>query len=165
MTKRLILIRHAKSSWDAPVEDHARTLNKRGRASATAIGTWLLDRGYIPDAIYTSDAARTVETTDRIVASLGTAPQVTRVPAMYHGSPEQLLAVLRGASADTVALVAHNPGIAFFAEGIVAEAPDHHRFFDYPTGATLVCDIPDTTWADTQMRSAQVVDFVVPRDL
>ena len=39
MTKRLILIRHAKSSWDDPFgDDHARILNTRGQASAAAIG-------------------------------------------------------------------------------------------------------------------------------
>ena len=39
---RLILIRHAKSSWDDSFQDdHAHILNKRGRDAARAIGTWL----------------------------------------------------------------------------------------------------------------------------
>ena len=52
MTCRLILIRHAKSSWDDPMaDDHARVLNGRGRASAAAIGGWLAAKSYLPDVV------------------------------------------------------------------------------------------------------------------
>ncbi|MCF2872918.1 histidine phosphatase family protein [Octadecabacter sp. G9-8] len=165
MTKRLILIRHAKSSWDAPFDDHARTLNDKGRTGATAVGDWLRANTYLPDEIYSSDAARTRETTDVIVTALGTAPTIVLKANMYHGQPAALMGVLQQAKGDTVALVAHNPGIAFFAEQIVAQPPDHRRFFDYPTCATLVCDFPINDWAEAVSRSGQVVDFVVPKDL
>ncbi|MBT8412109.1 MAG: histidine phosphatase family protein [Octadecabacter sp.] len=166
MTKRLILIRHAKSSWDDPLsDDHARILNARGRASADAVGAWLKAQGYIPDEIHSSDAARTIETTQRLVAALGTTPSVELHARMYHASAPTLLDVLKKAKGNTVALIAHNPGIAFFAETIVARAPDHDRFMDYPTCATLICDFPINDWAEAVTRSGQVVDFVVPRDL
>lgn len=166
MTKRLILIRHAKSSWDDPLSgDHARVLNARGRASAVAVGGWLKSNGYLPDAIHTSDAARTLETTDLLVASLGSAPEVHQHARMYHAGAATLWDVLKKAKGDTVALVAHNPGIAMFAEEAVGHAPEHDRFMDYPTCATLVCDFPINNWAEAVSRSGQVVDFVVPRDL
>ena len=165
MTKRLILIRHAKSSWDNPSDDHARTLNPRGRRSATAIGQWLHHEGHLPQSIYTSDAARTVETTERMLAAMDHAPEVTTLPRLYHASPDTIMEVMRNATGDTIAIVAHNPGIAFFADDIVGQKPDHSRFFDYPTGATLVCDFDINEWADAVSRSAHVVDFVVPRDL
>ena len=165
MTKRLILIRHAKSSWDAPLDDHARSLNARGRRSALAVGKWLRGQGHVPEAIYSSDAARTAETTALLKEGLEAAPPVAFRSNMYHANPETLMNVLKGAEGDVVALVAHNPGIAYFAEAIVVAAPDHPRFVDYPTCATLVCDFPITTWADASPASAQVVDFIVPRDL
>ena len=57
MTLTLILTRHAKSSWgDADLEDHARPLNKRGRASAKAIGRWIADHGITPQEVLCSDA-------------------------------------------------------------------------------------------------------------
>ncbi len=44
MTLRLILIRHAKSSWSDPfADDHARVLNARGQDSAKAVGEWMAD--------------------------------------------------------------------------------------------------------------------------
>lgn len=163
--KRLILIRHAKSNWDAPFDDHARTLNDRGRASAAAIGRWMKSQGYTPDQIYSSDAARTRETTDVIVGALGTSPKITLNAHMYHASPATLMKVLKAATGDTIALIAHNPGIAFLAEDILASQPDHERFYNYPTCATLVCDFPINNWAEAVSRSGQVVDFIVPKDL
>lgn len=163
--KRLILIRHAKSSWDAPFDDHARTLNDRGRASASAIGRWMKSQGYTPDQIYSSDAARTRETTDVIVGALGTSPKIALNAHMYHASPATLMKVLKAATGDAIALIAHNPGIAFFAEDILASQPDHGRFYDYPTCATLVCDFPINNWAEAVSRSGQVIDFIVPKDL
>jgi len=38
MSLKLILMRHAKSGWDDPVEDHDRPLNSRGRISAEVMG-------------------------------------------------------------------------------------------------------------------------------
>ena len=58
--KRLILTRHAKSSWDDPLTpDHDRPLNDRGKAAAADLGQWLASRGYIPDEVLCSDALRT----------------------------------------------------------------------------------------------------------
>ena len=66
MTLRLVLIRHAKSSWDDfSIEDHDRQLNERGRRSAPAIGQWIADRGDIPTEVLCSDAKRTRETLDQ----------------------------------------------------------------------------------------------------
>jgi len=163
--KRLILIRHAKSSWDAPFDDHARTLDARGRDAASRIGGWLAAQEYRPDVVYSSDAARTQETTDRIVAELGTPPNVTLLDTLYHASTARLMKTLKAAQRDTIAIVAHNPGISIFAEDIVAAKPKHPKFLMYPTGATLICDFDIQSWKEAKPRSGKVVDFIVPKDL
>ena len=55
--------------------------------------------------------------------------------------------------------------VAEFAERLVAEPPGHPRFYDYPTCATTVMQLPAMKWADATWQSAQVVDFVIPREL
>ena len=61
--KRLILTRHAKSSWEDPLTpDHDRPLNERGRAAAADLGQWLASRGYVPGQVLCSDALRTRKT-------------------------------------------------------------------------------------------------------
>ena len=162
MTRRLILMCHAKSDWGDPgLRDIERPLSRRGREGSAALGDWLRRKGHIPDAALCSSATRTAETFERLKLDC----PVRFVPELYHAPPATLMATLREAQGDSVILLAHNPGIGDFAKDIVANAPDHPRFADYPTGATLVCDLPINDWADAQLRSAQVVDFVVPRDL
>lgn len=166
MPLKLILIRHAKSAWDDPLaEDHARVLNARGRSAATALGAWLAARGHVPDQIFSSDSARTEETVARILPALPTRPKLTLLSQLYHAEPDMLMDVLMGASGQTVAMVAHNPGIALFANRIVSAPPAHTRFSDYPTAATLVATFDAPVWGGIDWKAGQTVDFVTPHDL
>lgn len=155
---RVILIRHAKSSWEDPFgDDHARPLNVRGRANANAMGAWLKQMGYLPDVILSSDAERTQETATR----LGFSAPITLRPELYHASPDTMLAALQSAQANTVAMIAHNPGMAMLAGALVELRPDHPRFGDYPTCAVTVIDF--TTQIAPHM--GRCVDFKIPREL
>ena len=162
MTRRLILIRHAKSSWADPgQDDHERPLNRRGQRSAVAIGHWLREKGYLPDRILCSSAARTRET----CALLALDPEPVILPALYHASPETLLAEFQAAGGGAVAVIGHTPGIGAFAEMILSAPPPHGRFFDYPTGATLVAERPVDDWSEVTPGAGRVVDFITPREL
>ncbi|MDP3958801.1 MAG: histidine phosphatase family protein [Pseudorhodobacter sp.] len=166
MTKRLILTRHAKSNWDDPlVPDHDRPLNQRGKVAAADLGEWLASRGYIPDEVLCSDALRTRKTWSGIAPALPGTVIVQLKPALYHASADVMLAVLRHATADTVMIIGHNPGIAEFAARLVTRAPLNPEFQRYPTGATLVADFPVESWADAAYGTAAALDFIVPREL
>jgi phosphohistidine phosphatase len=72
--RRLILMRHAKSSWADPGQrDLDRPLNKRGRHAAGALGAWLKRRGYAPGHALVSTARRAQETWAGVVAATGAA--------------------------------------------------------------------------------------------
>lgn len=161
MTKRLILMRHAKSDWSYDLDDFERPLNKRGRKSAYTLGTWMGLNDYQPDQVLCSAAERTRETLDRV----GVEAETTFLREMYLADAATLLAVLKKASGDCVLMVAHNPGIAWFASRMVSMPPEHERFDDYPTGATTVIDFKVEDWEDLRPASGKVVDFVVPREL
>ncbi len=166
MTKRLILTRHAKSSWDDPtMADHDRPLNERGRAAAADLGAWLASRGYAPGEVLCSDALRTRETWAGVAAALPGTPVVTLKPALYHAGPDVMLAVLRHATADTVMVVGHNPGIAEFAERLVARAPMNPEFQRYPTGATLVASFEIDDWSQLDYGLGSVRDFTIAREI
>ncbi|KAL3691656.1 hypothetical protein R1sor_005307 [Riccia sorocarpa] len=62
--RRLILLRHAKSSWsDRSIKDHDRPLSKKGRKAAASIALKLRERaGWLPQLILCSDSTRTRET-------------------------------------------------------------------------------------------------------
>ncbi len=166
MTRRLILIRHAKSSWGDPrLDDHSRPLNKRGRASAAAIGRWLARHNYLPDQVLCSSAVRTRETWIGIADKLIGTPDAEYLDALYGATPEQMLACLRRATGKTVMMFGHNPGTGETAQNLVIAPPSHVRFGHYPTAATTVIDFEIDSWSDVAWHSGKVVDFVAPRDL
>ena len=164
--RRLILLRHAKSAWDDPeLPDHDRILNKRGRRSCAVIGPWLCEKGYLPDQVLCSTAARTIETWGLVSRSLPKPPAAMTLRDLYLASPDTMIGVLRDATGHCVALVGHNPGIGQMAEAVVAAPPRHPAFSYYPTMATLIVDFPIDDWAGLMPGTGQVVDFTVPRDL
>ncbi|WP_293573045.1 histidine phosphatase family protein [Phaeobacter sp.] len=162
MTCTLILTRHAKSAWNtAAPSDHARPLTKRGRHSAVALGSWLRNIGQIPDQVISSSSQRTRETSELMALD---APAIF-IERLYHASAEILFQVLREAEHPKVQILGHNPGIAAFAHSLLRVPPDHPRFDDYPTGATLVARFDITRWSDLSWSSGTAVDFAVPREL
>ena len=164
--KRLILTRHAKSAWDDPLTpDHDRPLNERGKAAAADLGQWLASRGYVPGKVLCSDAVRTQQTWSGIAPALPATPVLELKPALYHAGVDVMLAVLRHAQADCVMMIGHNPGIADFAEKLVAVAPLNSEFERYPTGATLVVDFVADSWAEAEFGKGITVDFVIPREI
>lgn len=164
--KRLILTRHAKSSWDDPLTpDHDRPLNDRGKAAAADLGQWLASRGYVPGEVLCSDALRTRKTWSGIAPALPGTPVLELKPALYHAGPDVMLAVLRHATADTVMMIGHNPGIAEFAAKLVARPPQNPEFARYPTGATLVADFAIDSWDQLGWGSGVADDFIIPREI
>lgn len=166
MTLRLILTRHAKSSWATPtMEDHARPLTRRGEKSARAVGKWMLKNGYVPDQALVSSSERTRQTWDLVSKAFKKAPAVTFSDALYHAEPAVLMEELRKARVRTMMMIAHNPGIAFFAQGLVANLPGDARFERFPTAATAVIDFDAPDWAAVAWNSGHLTDFVFARDL
>ncbi|HWL58079.1 MAG TPA: histidine phosphatase family protein [Paracoccus sp. (in: a-proteobacteria)] len=160
--RRLILTRHAKSSWDDPAQDdHDRPLNDRGRRSARELGDWLASRGYEPEEVLCSTSVRTRETWELVAgAALEVLPNVRYEPALYHATPEEMLAILRTATAQTVMMLGHNPGIAKFAAELPARPPLDPEFRSYPTAATLVVDFQIDDWSEVRPGQGSVLDFV-----
>lgn len=160
--RRLILTRHAKSDWDDPkLPDRDRPLNGRGRRAAQELGDWLASRGYEPEEVLCSPAARTRETWTEIArAALSVLPEIRYEDALYNAAPAIMLKVLKAATAPTVMLIGHNPGIAEFAAQLPAHPPLDPKFRKYPTAATLVVDFHAEDWSEVRPGEASVLDFV-----
>lgn len=57
--RTLLVMRHAKSDWNADYgRDHDRPLNQRGVRSARYMGQLLSEEGKVPDLVITSTAVR-----------------------------------------------------------------------------------------------------------
>ncbi len=163
---RLILIRHAKSSWEIPGQpDHDRSLNARGRAAAPLIGRWLAGQGLVPDHGLVSSAVRTRETWDLLCSVWGPVP-ATEMPDIYESGSETILrAIRRAPPVGTLALVGHYPGIGETARRLLAKAPADPGFHKYPTAATTVIGFDRPDWSGVDWRDGTLLHFVTPKGL
>ena len=125
--KTLVLVRHAKSDWGDPaLPDHDRPLNDRGRRDAPRMGALLAERGTRPEVILSSTATRARKTAEAFAAALDLGEGALVLDRrLYGSSPATMLAVLAelderderlGEAVEVAVLVAHDPGIAEFAE-------------------------------------------------
>ncbi len=169
--KRLILFRHAKSSWaDGDIEDHDRRLNARGRLAAPLMGAWLAGKEYRPERVLCSSSLRTRETWDGARGALaGTAPPEIE-PRLYHADPATMLALVRATpeAVGTLLLLGHQPGIGAFARKLSRpDAPAHcaRAFVKFPTAAIAVIDFEAADWDGVAFGEGRFHAFACPREL
>ena len=111
--KELILMRHAKSSWDFHnLSDHERPLNKRGRNDAKKMGSHLLRLNLQPQVVISSDSQRTKETVTLLCSQLSRRPLLLFLPSLYHASLGAIQEAMEFIHPNTgrIMLVGHNPG-------------------------------------------------------
>jgi len=167
MRRRLLLLRHAKSSWDdAARPDHDRPLSKRGRAAADRMGEHLRRSGERVDVVLCSSARRTRETLERLVLPT---QDVHVEDGLYGAGPDELLDRIRDvpAAAEVVLVIGHDPGMHELAVDLAGPdlgEPASRLREKLPTGALAVYEV-DGPWRDLAAGLARLVSFVVPREL
>lgn len=171
--RQLLLMRHAKSSWDdRQLSDHARPLNARGRMAAVLMRKVMVDLGLRPDVVLVSSSRRTLQTLGALEPWDAT-PLIEPMDALYLAGADAMLAVLNDVAQTvrSVLLVAHNPGMHDLAMLLAGDGaasagnPTTRRMAEgYPTGALAEFTVPGP-WATLRPGGAQLVRFVAPRDL
>jgi phosphohistidine phosphatase len=162
--KRLMLLRHAKSSWDdQALADHDRPLAARGRKGAKLIGEYLRREQVEVSLVLCSSARRARETLELV----GPDAVVLIEDELYGASADQLLERLRGVpdEVEVVMLIGHNPAIQDLAVALAAGAGARGLAArKYPTGAlaTLTFTAP---WRALTQGSADLAAFVTPKAL
>lgn len=123
--KTLILVRHAKSSWDHPgLDDHERPLSERGLRDAPRMGRRLADRGLAPDVVLSSTAVRALTTAELMAEAIGVErDRIVADERLYATSAAGLLEVIGelDSSVQTAMVVGHNPEMASLAQRFTDE--------------------------------------------
>lgn len=122
-SKRILLMRHAKSDWDIEVIDSRRPLKKRGKRDAVMMGHWLMARNLFPQLIYSSPAERALATAKKVRKAMDLDKALLKVDErIYNSTPALLKEVLQSTpeSLNLVMLVGHNPAL----EDLLAELLD-----------------------------------------
>jgi phosphohistidine phosphatase len=168
--KELILLRHAKSSWDDPGKDDVeRPLSARGRRAATRMAQWLAQVRVRPSFVLCSDALRTRQTLALIHAAIG-APDVAYEKQLYLASKTKLLGRLRklNDALRCVMLIGHNPGLQELALALLPKdaAVEREKIAaKFPTAATVRLAFDGASWSDLGPGKTRLIAYVVPREL
>jgi phosphohistidine phosphatase len=161
--KTLLLIRHAKSSWDQPgLTDFDRTLNERGKKDAPAMAKRVKEKGLEPDHLISSPAKRAKKTAKYFAEEFGFKKEdIKLVEALYGAGPTEFLQVVKDIddSYSVVAIFSHNPGITEFASTLT-----NVRVDDMPTCAVFAMQIETDTWKDFVAGEKNFLFFDYPKN-
>ncbi len=159
--KKLILVRHAKSSWEHQVTDHERPLNERGFQDANLVSNNLNLDGLKPDLILCSDSVRTITTASIFTSNLNIdESKVIFKPELYDFTGGNLVNAIKNCD-DTVGsimLFGHNHAITSFVNTY-----GHIYIDNVPTCGVVVIGFLINKWKD--LNKGKTIKTVFPRDL
>jgi len=164
--KQLLIMRHAKSSWDNEgLKDFDRPLNKRGTGDAALMGKFVKKAGYVPGHIFSSPAARARQTTELFCnsASLEIA-SVTWNDKLYYGTSTDYLNAIRnfnGKNIERVMLVGHNP-LAEDAVSLLC-GESHTSLLRMPTAALVCFEILSESWKNIDGGNCRIKWMIIPK--
>ncbi len=159
--KKLILVRHAKSSWEHNVIDHERPLNNRGFKDAGLVSANFKDSRYDVDVILSSDAVRAKTTANIFVSNLDIDASMVRLNHdLYDFSGYNLIETIKSTDdvTDTLMIFGHNHAITAFVNTY------GDRYIEnVPTSGVVVIEFDITGW--NKLKQGKTIQTLFPRDL
>lgn len=145
--KQLLLVRHAKSDWEAGVlTDHERPLNTKGHSQAQTMPQILLQKNILVDVLITSTAVRAYTTATYFAKAFDIPESSIVKEANLYNAPldnySQIISQLNN-KANSIALFAHNPGITH-----VANLLSKNKIIEMPTCGVCIVQANCTDWKD-----------------
>ncbi len=161
--KTLLLIRHAKSSWDnAVLTDFERPLNERGKYDAPLMAKKTKDKKIEINLFVSSPATRAKKTAEIFMHEFGAKEKkLAVIDALYEASINNFYEVVQKLNNkdDTVALFAHNPGITDFINSLECSP-----VYDMPTCGVYAFKIKTKNWADFKNSDKEFLFFDYPKN-
>ncbi|MFZ1279419.1 MAG: histidine phosphatase family protein [Ignavibacteriaceae bacterium] len=158
--KTLILLRHAKSSWDFPdLSDQDRPLNNRGKKDAPLIAEVLKKKNIKMDLIISSTSKRTMETAKVFANTLNL--KIIEDRNLYLASEPEIIRIVKKIDDcyDSVILVGHNPGMTNLINLVSNTGIDN-----LPT--TGIIGIPvKNTWNNFGSEKCEILFFEFPKKI
>lgn len=157
--RKLLLIRHAKSSWkDSELDDHERPLNKRGERDCLTMARHLADKDEPLDILYSSTAIRALD----FAQSISEFTYVELVPdlSFYTFDTDELIEILRHLpdSAERVGVIAHNPAITQTVNRLAGQ-----EIKKVPTAGVVAMTSDIDAWADLETGCFELDYFDYPK--
>ncbi|MBN8865409.1 MAG: histidine phosphatase family protein [Sphingobacteriales bacterium] len=161
--KTLMLIRHAKSSWnDFSIQDFDRPLNDRGKRDAPMMAQRIREKGLKPDALLASPAKRARKTAEIFAEELDyPRTKIDWIQELYLATPSVFSQVISRVNDehDFVAVFSHNNGLTDFANQLT-----NIRIDNIPTCGIFAVKIPITRWSQFPEAEKEFWFFDYPKN-
>jgi len=162
--KTIILVRHAKSSWDDfSLKDEDRPLTDRGKKNAPDMARRLHKKKIPIDAILSSPAKRAKSTAEFFAEEYDISKKkIIVIPELYMASSDAFIRTIRNApeKADSIALFSHNEGITQFANSLSEARVDH-----MPTCSVFAVKVDIDSWDKFEPGKTEFYFFDYPKSL
>lgn len=163
--KRLILFRHAKSSWDdETLTDHERPLAPRGKESVPKMGKFLKQEKLFPQLILCSTAKRAKETLSIFINEIKEKIPIRIEKSIYTDGLTGIIDLLQTlpASIDFVMMIGHNPDFeeaaGFFTQG-------YFPYKKFSTGSIALIEFNIKNWKEVDEGKGSLVLYKSPKML
>jgi len=155
--KKLLLVRHAKAEKDTGGKDFDRPLKYIGMQDAGFMADRLKEKLMVPEYIVTSPALRARTTAEIFADHLGLPVPATN-KSIFEASEKTLLKIINDLpdQYNFVALVGHNPGIAYILQYLTGAAMEVH------TSAVALIDFETDDWASISKGLGTLAYFSWP---
>ena len=160
--KRLILIRHSKSSWkDLSLTDFNRPLNNRGKSDGPLMADYLKSKIKKIDYLHSSSSVRTFETSKYFIKQI----QFVKIQyddSLYHCSATSILNMISSYSDNyqSVMIIAHNPGLTNLINNITNVTLDN-----LPTTGLAEIEFNCDSWSKISYENCNLIDLKFPKQL
>jgi phosphohistidine phosphatase len=162
--KTLLLVRHAKSSWDNPsLSDFDRPLNDRGKRDAPMMAERLYRKKLRIDTFVSSPAKRARKTAEAFAERFGSKKSdIILVPELYEASVPTIFNVISKFSVENncIALFSHNYGITEFANSLTDT-----RIDNMPTCSVFAVTTEIAHWEEFERASKEFYFFDFPKSM
>jgi phosphohistidine phosphatase len=160
--KQLLLVRHAKSSWDDPsISDFDRPLNDRGKKDAPEMAKRLSDKNFRIDRFVSSPAKRARQTCKYFAKEFDVKKKnVVLEPRLYEATEANFYEVVKSFKDkwDSVAIFSHNPGITTFANSLTTTRVD-----DMPTCSVFAVKVDVKKWKEFREAKKEFLFLDYPK--
>lgn len=159
--KKLILVRHGKSSWDYQVDDKDRPLKERGITDAHRVANVLREKNYKIDFCYSSPANRALHTCLIFLRTLRFDFNNFKITdELYDFSGEAAFKFLKSLSDDlsTVMIFGHN-----YAFTTLVNMLGDDYLENLPTSGMAILEFNINNWTDLKKGNTKAI--VLPKEL
>ncbi len=163
LTRTLVVMRHAKSSWRTNEPDIRRPLSERGTRDAVVAGQELAKLGL--DVVLCSPATRARQTWQCLELGGVHCADVRIRDAIYQGWTPGYLDEVRAlpGSARAALLIGHEPVVSDLVISLAVSSVLTERVEEkFPTGAVAILQ-HELDWDELGFGLARLVAFEVPR--